>query len=281
MTASPPAPCPRVLFVDDEVGVLEALRHAVLDQAWDFASACSGPEALRELEVAPAAVIVSDYRMPGMSGVELLRAVRERHPETVRIVLSGYAEAHAIVAAINEGHVERFLPKPWDDDELVAAIRSGVSKYELEMANAQLSRALRANNEALREANETLERRVRERTAELEMHNRALQFSQEMLDRLPYALFGLDATRRIVTMNARARALEGAALPPTLGSDAERLLPSEAMQLVGEVLRTGRGDHRRVVSMARTLHADCEPIGDEGVRGVVLVLRWQESEECR
>ena len=124
-----PAPvCNRVMLVDDEPDNLFVLE-ALLEDECEVVLAGSGLEAL-ELMAAqePFDLIVSDQRMPGMSGVELLGEVAERHPETVRMVLTAYADVGPIVEAVNVGAVYRFLLKPWDPTEMRAAVSDSLAR---------------------------------------------------------------------------------------------------------------------------------------------------------
>ena len=94
----------RILCVDDERNVLRALERLFLDDDYEILTASSGEEGLELLNAAPQVqVVISDFRMPGMNGVDFLKQVFETHPDTIRIVLSGYADTAAVVAAINEG----------------------------------------------------------------------------------------------------------------------------------------------------------------------------------
>src|SRR6185369_152755 len=122
----------KILCVDDERNVLRALERIFLDDDYEIVLAGSGDEGLKIMEESgPFQVVISDYRMPAMNGVEFLRVVYERCPETVRIVLSGYADTGAIVAAINDGHIYKFIPKPWNDDELRVTIQNCLERYFL------------------------------------------------------------------------------------------------------------------------------------------------------
>ena len=107
----------RILCVDDEPNVLRALERMFLDEEYEILTAPSALEGLQALErIQPVQIVVSDYRMPAMNGVDFLREVCRRWPDTVRIVLSGYADTAAVVAAINDGEIYKFIPKPWNDD---------------------------------------------------------------------------------------------------------------------------------------------------------------------
>jgi serine/threonine-protein kinase len=128
-TASLPVPGvrkPRVLFVDDEERVVNALRTIFRD-IYEVAVASSGEQALALVRSQPFHVIVSDQRMPGMLGVELLREVKLIAPTTVRMLLTGYSDLAAIVGSVNDGEVFRFVSKPWNQDDLQATIDEAVT----------------------------------------------------------------------------------------------------------------------------------------------------------
>ena len=110
-----------------------------------------------------------------MNGVEFLSEVRKRWPETVRIVLSGYADTAAIVSAINEGQIYRFVAKPWNDDELRVTVANALERYDLGRKNLELTEELRRKNDELTTLNRDLERRVIERTEALTTQNRLLR----------------------------------------------------------------------------------------------------------
>jgi len=107
-------PRPALLFVDDEQRVLNAMR-AVFKNGYEVTLASSAAQALEEMKLRHFDVIVSDQRMPGMSGVEFLRLVRKLSPLSVRILLTGYSDAEAVVAAVNDVEADRFMKKPWDN----------------------------------------------------------------------------------------------------------------------------------------------------------------------
>ena len=111
-----------VLFVDDEINILKAIQRLLRHEDMNVLCASGGSEALALLEQDPAQVVVTDQRMPDMCGVDLLSAVRERWPDVVRIMLTGYTEMDIAVEAINRGEIYRLITKPWQDDELRANI---------------------------------------------------------------------------------------------------------------------------------------------------------------
>jgi putative two-component system response regulator len=140
-----------VLLVDDEENILNALARLFLDRDVRVLRAGNGEEAIGILRKGPVAVVVSDNLMPGMRGVELLSRVRDLSPDTVRVLLTGYADLPTAIEAINRGEVFRFHVKPWVDEEIVRTVDEGVRRY-------QLVRSLRHGDEAaLRSIAQTIE----------------------------------------------------------------------------------------------------------------------------
>lgn len=117
-----------VLFLDDDPFILSSIRRLMRRENFNFKTAESAGEALEILESEAIPVIVSDYMMPGMNGAELLSVVRNRWPETVRVILSGYSDKGVIEAALTTEVVHRFLMKPWNDEELRRTIRELVAE---------------------------------------------------------------------------------------------------------------------------------------------------------
>ncbi len=143
---SPPsekAPTPyRILLVDDEQNVLRALQRVFRQENYQVMTASSGQEALELLRRETFHLMISDYMMPVMNGGELLRQAKELHPELIRIMLTGHADTGAVMAAINEGAVYKFILKPWNDDDLRVTVALALEQYELIRKN----KALRQEN---------------------------------------------------------------------------------------------------------------------------------------
>ncbi|ROR32522.1 sigma-54-dependent transcriptional regulator [Inmirania thermothiophila] len=150
---------PVVLVVDDEVRSLEALRR-VLEEEFVVLTARSAEEAEAVLGREWVHVILCDQRMPGQTGVEFLRRVREQWPDVVRMILSGYTDSEDIIAAVNEGGIYEYITKPWDPDELVRSVRRGAELHRLQRENRALALELRM-------AEPTLARAVAEKGARL------------------------------------------------------------------------------------------------------------------
>lgn len=131
----------KVLFVDDEESNL-FVCEAVCGDDFEVLTASSGPRALELMRAHEVAVVVSDQRMPQMSGVELLERVRVEFPDTVRVLITAYSDAHAAIDAINRGRVRRYLKKPWEPEELKAEVRDGIERYLTQRRIQELERRL-------------------------------------------------------------------------------------------------------------------------------------------
>ncbi|MDH0867818.1 HD domain-containing phosphohydrolase [Mitsuaria sp. GD03876] len=172
---------PVVLFVDDEPSILSALRRLVRPMGYRVLLAPGGAAALELLAQEPIDVVVSDMRMPEMDGATFLEQVRERWPTVGRLLLTGYADIQATVAAVNRGQIQRHIAKPWDDRELLMAIDDALSRRRLEVENRALLQLTRSQNTELQSLNADLSKRVRARTQELEQVNAMLEKSFEQV----------------------------------------------------------------------------------------------------
>ena len=130
-----PAAKARVLFVDDEPRVLTTMRM-LFRAHYEVYFAESGTQALELLRKQPVDVVVSDQRMPGMSGIELLRAARDLNPNAMRILLTGYSDLNAIIGSINEGEIFRFVNKPWSNEDLSTTVARAVTAARVSAAVA-------------------------------------------------------------------------------------------------------------------------------------------------
>ena len=164
-----------VLFVDDEVNILKALQRLLRNEDMTVLCASRGQEALAILDDTPAQVVVTDQRMPEMSGVDLLAAVRERCPDMVRMMLTGYTEMKVAVEAINHGEIYRLITKPWNDDELRATLRQAFDHHALKSEIRRLNQITREQNFKLQDMNRNLESNVRERTKQLAQKHQQLR----------------------------------------------------------------------------------------------------------
>lgn len=268
----------KILCVDDEKNVLKALERLFFDSEYEVVTAMSGEEGLDLLEQeGNVRVIISDYRMPGMNGVDFLKTVYAERPDTVRIVLSGYADTASIVEAINEGQIYKFIPKPWNDDDLKVTISNAIDFYFMQQKNVQLARELEMKNEKLQEINDNLEHLVRKRTADLEMHNKILTASQNILNSLPVAVFGVDSEGVIVQCNRKGQDMFGSEDGSVVGMDRASLFPEEMNNIVERLAKEDfyserislNGSYRRVKAVNMK--------DFNGQEGVILVVDEEDS----
>ena len=138
-----------ILFVDDEVRLLRSIERGMLDEPYDLLFAESGPAALELLEANEVHVIVTDMRMPEMSGLDLLKIVKEKYPKIVRIVLSGYTQVSTLLTAINQGEIFKFITKPWKmEEEFKGVLKQAIEYYNLQTERDRLAAELAAIKQA-------------------------------------------------------------------------------------------------------------------------------------
>ena len=197
----------RILLVDDEPPILRSLTRMLAFESYDLVTAPSAEVALTLLGQAETAVVLTDFDLGGIGGVDLLRQAREQCPDASRILFSGHIDLELLRRAVNGGEVYRFITKPWNDDELLQAVRQGVERWQLLRNNRLLARQAEEQNQQLKRFTIELENRVSERTTALELRNRALSLSQEVLDGLPVAVVGIAPDGQVALANAFARRL--------------------------------------------------------------------------
>lgn len=224
----------KLLLVDDEANILKAVRRLLADEPqYEILSAESGEEGLRILEhTADIRLVVADYRMPQMDGIEFLTRVYQHWPDIMRMVLSGYADIAVVVDAINQGHIYRFIGKPWNDENLKNEIASALRHQELQLQVRTLNEELLQKNAQLLELNNNLEAVVERRTEDLALRNQVLQVAQGVLDVLPVAVFCIDAERTIVQMNECASSLCPLLKVNPMGCDSREVFPAEINALI-------------------------------------------------
>lgn len=170
---------PTVLLVDDEENILKSLRRTLRRSQVEIVTATSGRDALYIMENTEIDLIISDMRMPEMSGAEFLAEAARLYPNTIRILLTGYADLESTIAAVNEGKISRYLNKPWNDDEIRQVVEENLRSKLLEVRNQQLSEELVQKNQQLEILNASLEEKVAERTEGLKQANRAISQGYE------------------------------------------------------------------------------------------------------
>ena len=170
------------MIVDDEEAILDIMTMMLEDEGYNLQTANSGEEGLRILKASPTfSLIISDQRMPGMTGVQFFTKARDICPNALRVLLTGYTDTDAIIDAINSGGIHLYLTKPWRKDELLYAINQMLSKAELIIENRRLDELVKKQNAELIELNHHLEEKVRIKTLHLDQRASELKHSIEKI----------------------------------------------------------------------------------------------------
>ena len=193
-----------LLLVDDEENIVSALRRLLRRDGYNIVTACSGEEGLRRLAEHEVDVIVSDQRMPGMTGVEFLHRAKALYPHTVRMVLSGYTELQSIIDAVNEGAIYKFLTKPWDDERLRGHVAEAFRQKDLADENRRLARQVETANTDLADLNGRLEQLLSQQREHAEMLAASAGNMRQLVEELPAALAAVDPDGQIVFVNREA-----------------------------------------------------------------------------
>lgn len=166
----------KVLLVDDEENILRALKRLLMDENLEVITAVSGREALEIIKShRDIGVIVSDQRMPEISGVEVLERARQIVPNAARILLTGYTDVSAAIEAINRGGAYRFISKPWEEENLLQIVKDAAFRYSLIQENKKLTETVQKQNDELKQWNIRLEHHVQDQTAAIKTKNRQLE----------------------------------------------------------------------------------------------------------
>jgi DNA-binding NtrC family response regulator len=148
-----------LLVVDDEADVGDSV-HDLLRREFTVLRARSADEGLKLMRDNVVHIIMTDQRMPKVTGVELLKSIRVGHPQAIRMLFTGYSDLDSVIAAINQGHIFRFLKKPWQPEELEEAVREAAAEYDRLVDGAEMLDKLRTELQQLRERITLLEQEV-------------------------------------------------------------------------------------------------------------------------
>ncbi|NMM27633.1 MAG: EAL domain-containing protein [Glaciimonas sp.] len=257
-----------LMLVDDEPNILTALKRLLRRDGYQILTANSGAEGLALLEDKAVDVIVSDQRMPGMMGVDFLRAAKEKYPDTVRIVLSGYTELKSVTDAINEGAIYKFLTKPWEDNQLRGHIAEAFRRKEVEDENRRLNIEVQTVNQELAAANRQLGMVLKQKQQKIARNEISLDIVREVLEYLPLPIIGLDDQAVVVFVNAASTAFfSRMGLMP--GCDLAYALPS-----LSEAIHDMTEDLASVVEIGGTwFSVTCRSMGAQSQsRGRLITL---------
>ena len=213
-----------LLLVDDETNIVSSLKRLLRPDNYHILTANSGQEGLDILTRHEVDVIVSDQRMPGMTGVEFLSQAKALYPNTVRIVLSGYTELKSVTDAVNEGAIYKLLTKPWDGIQLRGHVEEAFRRKEMADENLRLNLEVRTANFELATANRRLEQVMTQQQQQIKRDEVSLDVVREALQHVPTPVIGLDEDEVIAFINSAAQLLfkDG---PGILGCDAEVVMP--------------------------------------------------------
>ncbi|MBI5924309.1 MAG: EAL domain-containing protein [Aquabacterium sp.] len=262
-----------LLVVDDDQNIVSALKRLLRKDGYHIVTAESGTEGLQKLAENEVDVIVSDQRMPGMTGVEFLRRTKELYPETIRMVLSGFTELRTITDAINEGAIYKFLTKPWDDEHVRTHIQEAFHQKEMADDNKRLDREVQEANRELAEVNGRLKHLLESQREHIHREETSLVVAREMLENMPTPVIGLDQGGMVAFMN----------------SDAERVFAGSAGMLglhvtdvpesaLADVWRLSDGRYHDITLCGQAFRAVCRPMtGNTRSRGSLMVLIPSQS----
>lgn len=263
MTSAPP----RVLLVDDEVSILNAERRLLRNEGYVLFTATRGAEALEILETqGPFDLLVTDFRMEDMTGIQLLEAVQSRWPDTQRVMLSGYSQVDTILDAVNRGAVYKYLSKPWNDEELKLSLRRAIEQGALQKANAQLLKEVEDQNRRLVNMNAQLEQNYDDAI-------RGLNFNQALFQWIDAAVLTVDYEGVVVGANARMIDLMG---PEVIGLQGRAVLPEPLHRALEAGRSDGSADAGRLRLAGRNMQWRARTfVHEREGRGRVVTL-WEE-----
>jgi len=215
-----------LLIVDDEVDLLDSLCHQ-FRRAYHVLTATSGTSAIELLKQEDVHVILSDQRMPGMSGDAFLAQARKLKPDVIRMLFTGYADIQAVINAVNEGNIFRYILKPWDSADLESVVRQAAEQYEIPPERKRLIAELREANTSLVAANQDLARACQLKTAFIEVASH--EFNTPIT-----LVLGLTELLRLANPNR----------------------PDDDREIIQQIITSGRQLSRLVTNMVTLLRAE-------------------------
>ncbi len=170
-----------VLFVDDEANILSSLQRLFRPAGYRIFTAESGAQGLEIMSRETIDLVISDMRMPGMDGAAFLEQVTKTSPDTIRILLTGYADISSTINAINKGSIYRYISKPWEDTDIRLCVQQALEKKHLEREKQRLEAMILKQNEQLKDMNTNLEKKVAARTQEIQQTADMLDLAYQQL----------------------------------------------------------------------------------------------------
>jgi FixJ family two-component response regulator len=261
----------QILIVDDEANVLTALRRMLHREPYQVHTANTAEEALEMLREKEVSLIISDYRMPSMNGVTFLQQAKELQPDSVRIILSGFADIGAIIDAVNRGEIFKFIAKPWNDDELKMTISLSLEHWQLLKRNKELSGELLSKNQELQLLNDNLEAEIARRSRDLFLKDRRYLLSQFIVEHTPVALFGIDESGMIALANRNTETVIGKPAGAIIGTRFQDAFEPEIAELIRKLMMRNEAGIREIESHCRTFVLHFVPIKMVSLAGSYLL----------
>lgn len=249
--------CKTVLIVDDEVHILNSLKRLLRKEGYNLRTVTSGEEGVSYVEKNPVQLVISDYRMPGMTGTEFLQKVKGLCPDAIRVILSGYADVGAVLKAINEGEVFRFIMKPWNDEELKTSIRQCLVQFDLVQENRKLEAKVLVQRKVLQQYNEE-----------------SLRLSGKVLMELPIPIIVVGKEGTVALINKSVRKVYPSLKKITLGTDMHKVFPDSVTERIKDCLKgVSKSKAQAVEFCGRRINLGVEPL-EEGspFKGCMIVL---------
>lgn len=181
-----------VLCVDDEVNILKSMKRLLYKQNYQLLLADSGAKALELMKQHDVHLILSDMKMPIMSGAEFLEKVAISSPDTYRVLLTGYSDIESTIDAVNKGKIHRYLQKPWDNEEVIQIVEEGLDRIRLKNENAQLQALVKEQNKQLKEMNHSLEEKVNLRTKQIQTAIKKIERNNNATQKVLYNLISIN-----------------------------------------------------------------------------------------
>ena len=255
----------RLLLVDDEEYVLRSIQRVLRRSDWEIRTAPDGETGLVELRAFRPQVVLSDFRMPGMNGVEFLARVKQEFPRTQRIMLTGQADHHAIEEAVNRSEIFRFISKPWDDAQLLLTITSAFEQVAVLEENERLYRLTQEQNQELKALNQDLEARVQQRTRLISLAKREWEKTFDAIED-PLAIVRAD-TLSVARANLAYARVAGKRIEQILGNTCHTYLFGRAERCAGcplpAAIQSGQEQRGEISRGGRTYALTVYPMGEE------------------
>ena len=232
-----------ILLVDDESGVLKSLKRLLRKEEYNIITASSGEEGLTILESNNVQVIISDQRMPQMTGTEFLAEVKKEFPDIIRIILSGYTDVDVVIDTINEGNIYKFFHKPWNDQSLILEIRQALDYYKLVQDNTRLS-----------------------------FQNKALLLYHAVLENISLPVIGISQEKTIAICNNKASQIEFDNINIQTGLKISDSFPEAIENLINTSLENKRAETLEFFNQNKeSYNITCTPFtGNFSGKGAVL-----------